>query len=424
MKPSLRPVTLDNGIVSGVDVVPKSGIEAIMMRDFVLPSRLRGALCCLFSMFLATVALGQPAVAQPIPAVEPAAPPPPGLDNPFREPVIPAPAEGDRTPRNQPRTTRRIVEAPASDKPLPPDHIRLYLMDGSVIAGRLSMKEIAVETSFGNLNVPVGKIKSITPGLVSHPLLAKEISGLIADLGSANYNDREKAQQALLKMGPPVRSELERHSNDSDVERRNRIKAILGEFDQQTDDLDEEVESTSSLRERDTIDTSEFTIVGKIVPQSFVVTSLYGDLNVKLADIRKGERGSDKKEDTRQTFSVDASHLALKSALNTGIRVERGDVVTVTADGTITMTPWGNQAVATPEGAQNYGWFIPGQIASGALVGKIGNDTFRKLGTRSTFTAERSGVLQLAIGMQADYSENQFPGKYTVKVRVQRKQAD
>jgi hypothetical protein len=147
-------------------------------------------------------------------------------------------------------------------------------------------------------------------------------------------------------------------------------------------------------------------------------------LNVKLADIRKGERGSDKKDDTRQTFAVDASHLALKSALNTGIRVERGDVVSVTADGTITMTPWGNQAIATPEGAQNYGWFIPGQIASGALVGKIGNDSFRKLGSRATFTAERGGVLQLAIGMQNDYSENQFPGKYTVKVRVQRKPAD
>jgi hypothetical protein len=310
------------------------------------------------------------------------------------------------------------------DKPLPPDFIRLYLMDGSVIAGRLPMKEIAVETLFGNLNVPVSKIKSITPGLVSHPALAKEISGLIADLGSANYSDREKAQQALVKMGPPVRSELERHQNDSDVERRNRVKAILAEFDQQTEDLDEDTEAVSSLRERDTIDTTEFTIIGKIVPQSFVITSLYGDLNVKLADIRKAERSSDKKDDLRQTFSVDASHFALRNSLSTGIRVERGDVVSVTADGTITMTPWGNAAIATPEGAQNYGWFIPGQIASGALVGKIGNDSFRKLGSRSTFTAERSGVLQLAIGMQADYTENQFPGKYTVKVRVQRKPAN
>ena len=80
--------------------------------------------------------------------------------------------------------------------------------------------------------------------------------------------------------------------------------------------------------------------------------------------------------------------------------------------------------MSTPDGAQNYGWFIPGQIASGTLVGKIGNDNFMKLGSKSTFTAQKSGVLQLAIGMQADYSENQFPGKYTVKVRVQKKEGN
>jgi hypothetical protein len=355
------------------------------------------------------------------------------LDNPFApQPALPPPEQAAPETKEETKTSPRRerpadappVEAMPPAKPLPPDFIRLHLMDGSVIAGRLSMKEIAVETQFGKLSVPVSNIKSITPGLISHPALSKEISGLIADLGSSNYNDREKAQQSLMKMGPPVRSELERHQNDSDVERRNRIKAILTEFDQQTDDLDAEPGATATLRERDTIETTEFTIVGKIVPQSFVVASLYGDLNVKLADIRKGERSADKKNEVRQTFSVDGSHFAMRNPLNTNIRVERGDVVSVTADGTITMTPWGNAAVSTPEGAQNYGWFIPGQIASGALVGRIGNDSFRKLGGRTTFTADRSGTLHLAIGMQADYAENQFPGKYTVKVRVQRKQGD
>ena len=355
---------------------------------------------------------------------DPAALLPPGPD-PFDVPG-PAPATQPRENAERTRAARRSsTAAPAlPEKPLPPDFVRLHLMDGSVIAGKLSIKEIAVDTLFGKLNVPVNSLKSITPGLISHPALAKEIGGLIADLGSANYNDREKAQQALIKMGLSVRSELERHQNDNDVERRNRIKAILAEFDQQAEELDEEIDVAQLLRERDTIETTEFTIVGKIVPQSFVVTSLYGDLNVKLADIRRGERSTGKRDDLRQTFSVDASHFALRNSLNTNLRVERGDVVTVTADGNITMTPWGNAAVTSPEGAQNYGWFIPGQIASGASVGRIGNESFRKLGSKTTFTAERTGTLELAIGMQADYTENQFPGKYTVKVRVQRKQAD
>jgi hypothetical protein len=304
---------------------------------------------------------------------------------------------------------------------LPPDFIKLYLMDGAVITGRLSMKEIAVETQFGRLNVPVTSIKTFTPGLVSHPVLAKEVSGLIADLGSSNYNDREKAQQALVKMGLPIRGELEKHQNDSDVERRNRIKAILSEFDQLAEGLDAGDGDVPAMRDRDTVETTDFTIVGKIVPQSFTIASPYGELNIKLADVRRGQREIGKKDDVRQSFSVDATHLAMRSTLNTNIRLERGDVVTVTADGTITMTPWGTGALSTPDGAPNYGWFIPGQIASGTLVGKVGNESFMKLGSKTTFTAERSGVLQLGIGMQADYAENQFPGKYSVKVRVQRK---
>jgi hypothetical protein len=356
------------------------------------------------------------------------------FDNPFGPPAIevPAPpaAQAPQKPTDDKPNVSRANEVPpvpaVAAKPLPPDYIKLYLMDGTVIPGRLSMKEIAVETQFGNLNVPVANIKSITPGLQSHPALAKEVSGLIADLGAGNYNDRERAQQALIKMGPAVRGELEKHQNDNDVERRNRIKAILTEFDQLAEGFDaaDSPDAFPTMKQRDTIETTEFTIVGKIVPQSFAVKSPYGELSVKLADIRKGVRDLGKEEDFQRSFTVDASHLAVRGALNTNLRIARGDVVSVTADGTLTMTPWGNNAVTTPEGAQNYGWFIPGQIPSGALVGKIGNENFRKFGSNATFTADRSGVLQLAIGMQADYAQNQFPGKYTVKVRVQRKQSE
>ncbi len=340
----------------------------------------------------------------------------------------------DSSNSNQPSASKPVTNSAPSNpstsstaaKPVgDPEIIKLFLMDGSVIAGRLSMKEIAVETQFGNLNVPVTSIKSITPGLTSHPSLAKDVTRFIADLGSSNYNDREKAQQALAKMGLPVRAELERQQNDTDVERRNRIKALLAEFDQLAEDQDSSEnrpELGPAMQQRDMIETTEFTIVGKIVPQSFSVGSPYGELSVKLADIRRGHRDVGRKEDARQNFSVDGTNLASRSLLNTNLRIERGDIVTVTADGTLTMTPWGNGSISTPDGGQNFGWFLPNQIASGTLVGKVGTDQFIKLGSKSTFTAERSGTLQLGIGMQQDYQENQFPGKYNVKIRVQRKQ--
>lgn len=379
---------------------------------------------------------------QDAPADEPLAGPVPGFPPELAPAPNATPPRADRGP-GRPAAVPAATSDPAPDAPASParpetpaapplaatspapdsDLIRLHLMDGAVIAGRLSMKEITVETQFGNLSVPVTSIRSITPGLGSHPELAKQVSKLIVDLGSSNYNEREKAQQALLKLGLMVRAELEKAQSDTDVERRNRAKAILAEFDQLQEEGDSSDHAATILAQRDTVETTEFTIVGKIVPQSFSISSPYGDLNIKLADIRRGQRDTAKKEDIRQTFSVDGTHMAFRNTLNTNIRVERGDVVTIVADGTLTMTPWGNGSISTPEGGQNFGWFIPGQIPSGALVGRIGNEQFVKYGSKHTFTADKNGALQLGIGMQADYAENQFPGKYTVKVRVQKKQS-
>jgi hypothetical protein len=55
------------------------------------------------------------------------------------------------------------------------------------------------------------------------------------------------------------------------------------------------------------------------------------------------------------------------------------------------------------------------------LVARIGDKgTVFKVGRQSTFVAKSSGVLQFAIGMQGQYSNEgyQFPGEYRVRVKV------
>ena len=64
------------------------------------------------------------------------------------------------------------------------DLVRLHLMDGSIIAGKLTVDALQVETTFGPLNVPIRSLKSFTPGLGSHPSLAAEIARLIENLAS------------------------------------------------------------------------------------------------------------------------------------------------------------------------------------------------------------------------------------------------
>lgn len=312
-------------------------------------------------------------------------------------------------------------EAP---EPADPEVVRLFLMDGSVITGKLSVKEIQVETQFGQLTIPVTEVRSFTPGLVSHPDLAKQIHDLIETLGSEQFDQREKAQKTLLRLGRSVRGELEKRARDADTERRTRVKAILDEFDEQAEEEDEDSRTSGPpiLIQRDQVETSEFTVVGRILTPSLTVASLYGPLTVKLGDIRRGQRDAVRRPDVRKTITVDSGSLVQRSLKDTHIRLERGDRVIISAEGNISMTPWGNGASSGPDGAGNYGWYIQNMIPSGALVGAVGtSENVFKIGAKNTFRAERSGNLRLGIAMQADFANHDFPGHYTVKVRVERK---
>ncbi len=328
-----------------------------------------------------------------------------------------APSSKDRSEEADGETTEEPAE------PVDPELIKLYLMDGSVISGKLSVKQIDVETQYGQLTVPITELRSFTPGLISHPDLNKQIFDLIDALGSDQFEQREKSQKALVKLGRPVRGELEKRSKDADNERRTRIKAILDEFDEQADSEDEESRASTPaiLLQRDQIETNEFTAVGRITTPTLTVASLYGPLTVKLADVRRGQRDAVRKSDIRKTVTVDSSFFVQQSMKDTKIRLERGDLVSITADGTLTLPPWGNGASCGPDGAGNYGWYIQGTIPIGALVGVVGNgDGVFKVGSKNTFRAERSGNLRLAIGMQGNHIGQEFPGRYTVRIRVER----
>lgn len=340
----------------------------------------------------------------------------------------PAKKDGDEEkPKPEPKPEPEVEPRPEPPKlPTDPRLIWLHLMDGAVISGRLSIDEIDVETNFGPLKVPVGSIRSFTPGMVSHPELVSQIGRLVEQLGSSDFGERELAQKQLLKIGLPARDAVRARQDDRDTERRTRIKTILTQFDELEESLEEEEEQTplsgEALAQRDTIETTEFTIVGRIVPKSFQLASPYGSLTVRLSDIRRARRETNTRQDIKKSFSVEGAHLVQRSPLSTKIRLEKGDRVIVEASGTLNMTPWGHQAVSTPDGAPNFGWYMPNEIPSGALIGRITDKgNFFKIGSKQTFTADRPGVLELGIGIQGDYAQNNFPGRYTVKVTVKPK---
>ena len=172
---------------------------------------------------------------------------------------------------------------------------------------------------------------------------------------------------------------------------------------------------------QDSLETTLFTVVGKISPQTFDVQTQFGPLKVAIGDIRRGERELDLKPEIRKTIAVAGENLIQLNMQTSGVRVGRGDKVQITADGRLTMTPWGNNTFSTPDGSEQFQWYLPNQIPGGALVARVGTTgKVFKVGSKHTFTSTRTGILYFGIAMSPQFASQDYnyPGRYDVKIRV------
>lgn len=315
-----------------------------------------------------------------------------------------------------------LLAAPTASTRPASDVIKIHLMDGSVVAGRLGTPALEIETRYGRLKVPLEEIRSFTPGIESHPDFAARIAALINDLGADGYPEREKATAGLQKLGPEIRGELDRALKSADGEKQTRLQKLIEEFDSQRTEDDEPVNQWVRY---DTVVTGEFTIAGRILTRSFEVISAYGSLNVKLDDVRTVKRDAGVPDDIRKTVTVAGALISRRGEESSHIKLAKGDTVTITASGSITLSPWGGNASSGPDGAANYGTVQPGNVPTGSLLGRVGTGgSAFKIGSKNTFTADRAGVLTFSIAMSGDYSSSSFPGEYTVKIKVTRKAAN
>jgi hypothetical protein len=347
----------------------------------------------------------------------------------FRGPrmAIPRPAGGPVEAAKVEKEDAEPEAEPTPRKPrapLPPKYIVLNLLDGSTVAGDLSVETISVKTEFGELVIPISKLKSFTPGLDSNPAVAKELDDKLKALESDDYQAREQAHKDLAALGPKILKQLAPHASSENPEVKRHVTEILKEFEQLAEEGEEEESEGTKEKawiNEDTIETLDFTVIGKISPPEFELTSKYGPLTVSLGDVVRASRPLDARDAIQRNVTVSGQNLAQRSFKSTGIRLHAGDRVTITASGNVTMTPWGGNAVTGPDGMANYGWYVPGSIPGGALVYRIGDKgQVQKAGARITFTAKSSGTLQLAVGVQSEYAGegNNFPGEYKAKVKV------
>ena len=242
--------------------------------------------------------------------------------------------------------------------------IKIHLMDGSQITGRLAQQEIEIDTQFGKLNIPVAAIVSLTPGLGSHPMVGQNLDALIAKLGSPVFRAGKRRRRATT-MGPTIRLKLVAAAEDPDTERRTRedhpgrVRSVRRRCRRRR--TSKPATPDRSRHDRD----DRIRHRGKNRPARIC----------HRQPIRRFERQAQRhpahptRDDREARFAKDHrrrrqqhDHATTK---DTGIRVERGDKVTFTADGTITMTPWGNQAVSTPDGHRTTAGTCPTKSPAG-----------------------------------------------------------
>lgn len=332
---------------------------------------------------------------EPIPVPEPEAP---TTEEPTEQPT-PEPTPADETPK--------------------PGVLKFHLMDGTIITGQLTTKSLPISTDFGDLVVPMEAIASFAPGLGSHPEIDKTINQFIAQLGSPDAKTRDKAQAQLLSYGPGLLPVLQEYTNDPDAERKVRIATITEELmGLDPDDFDAASGPTVSLNRLDHIVTERFTIAGQIQQKTFTIASKFGELTVQLKDIKSVQQMTTDKPETRKTVAVSGMDMTCRNYKKTGIRVNRGDRIIISAEGRITMSPWGSNSVSGPDGMPNNGMY-KGKIPMGALAGRIGDSGEEFLvGSKKSFVAKKTGVLQLGFAMQQNWANYQFPGEYKTRIRV------
>jgi hypothetical protein len=344
---------------------------------------------------------------------------------------VPVPLKSGPPSKSSTAAKNGIPTRPTVKKVINPKRIRVFLMDGSVIAGELSVESLEVATEFGKLTVPVTKILSITPGLDSHTKLSAQIRKLVESLGDDDYKTREQAHKDLLAMGPSVRDVIADYTEDKNAERKRHAAEIVKKFDEMQESAIEDADSDSpkprKLVRYDIVETATFTIAGRISPSAFQVASKYGPLKVSLNDIKKTQREFVGKESISRKLSVPGQNLVLRSPKSSGIRVSAGDTITVSASGQVVMSPWGSNSITGPDGSSNYGSYAVGgkTYFGGALLARIGDSgNYEKVGSRHRWVAKKSGTLYFGIAVNPSYASSSYyyPGNYNLRIKVDPKQ--
>jgi hypothetical protein len=197
------------------------------------------------------------------------------------------------------------LSAAAQDKPAGPPgpgpgaaEVVARLRDGTVVRKALLRDGVVVATRFGKLTVPAAEIRRIEFGRHLPAGAAREVEGLVRQLGSDDYQRREAAGKRLVALGPRAYPALQAASGSPDKEVAAHARAAA-------EQVRREVPAEElSVPEQDVVYTRDCVLAGRIEGEALQARSAsLGELSLRLAELR-----------SLHSAAVDRAEVAVEAA--------------------------------------------------------------------------------------------------------------
>ncbi|HZY90217.1 MAG TPA: Hint domain-containing protein [Gemmataceae bacterium] len=246
-----------------------------------------------------------------------------------------------------------------------PAEVVARLHDGTVVRKALLRDGVVIATRFGRLTVPAGEIRRIEFGRHLPAGAAREVEGLVKQLGSDDFKQREAAGKRLVALGPRAYPALQAAARGPDKELAARPRAAAEQVRKAVP------AELLSVPEQDVVHTRDCVLAGRIEGEALKArTASLGELSLRLSELR-----------SLHSAAVDRADVAVEAAqfgagagkwADSGVTVEAGVGLAVAASGRVDLVPaQAGQHVSGPAGYPAQG---EGGYQAGTLLGRLGED--------------------------------------------------
>jgi hypothetical protein len=168
------------------------------------------------------------------------------------------------------------------EKPNPtPGAVEVRFADDSTMKMTLREEQIEIVTPYGKLRVPFADVRQIDFATRIAPEAARRAEKAVADLANAEQKVRDQAVTDLLQLRDRAYPALVEAAKSTDTDLKQRAEELLDKLRELAG------EDQPVFRKLDTVHTPEMKISGKIEGLTWKAkTSQFGDVEVKLADLR------------------------------------------------------------------------------------------------------------------------------------------